>query len=91
MGLPNTYEVEFTPSASRDFHSLDQASQTRIGKRLDALAENPFPQGARKLQAVPTMYRIRVGVFRVIYKVENDRLVVLVIRIRHRREAYRNI
>ena len=56
---------------------------------VETLAENPYPVGVRKLEGAEFTYRIRVGDYRVIYEVYNDVLIVEVIRVRHRKDAYR--
>lgn len=83
------YTVEFTARAARDFKAIARPDQIRIARRIDGLAENPRPYGVRKLAGEEDLYRIRVGDFRVIYTIENRRLVVLVIRIGNRRDVYR--
>jgi mRNA interferase RelE/StbE len=83
------YSIRFTPHARRDFSALDRTVQQRLQRHMDRLAENPFPQGAKKLHAEEPYYRIRVGDYRVIYKVEAHQLVIIVVRIGHRRGVYR--
>ena len=87
MGAP--YTVEFAASALREFKVLERAVQRRIATHIDELAGNPFPPGSKKLKGSPDHYRIRVGDYRVIYKVDGKRLVILVLKIGHRREVYR--
>jgi mRNA interferase RelE/StbE len=83
------YSIQFTPHAQRDFAALERGAQQRLRRRIDRLAEDPFPAGARKLHAEEPFYRIRVGDYRVIYEVGTDQLVVIVVKIGHRREVYR--
>jgi mRNA interferase RelE/StbE len=83
------YSIQFTPRAQRDFSALDRAIQQRLRRRIDRLAEDPFPVGAKKLHAEEPFYRIRVSDYRVIYQVEANELVVIVVKIGHRREVYR--
>lgn len=84
-----SYSVEFTTRAERDFLALGQSDQRRIARKVDALATNPRPPGCRKLSGPDGFYRIRIGDCRVIYRVEDRKLLVLVIRIGHRRDIYR--
>jgi len=77
------YSIEFAPTALRDLESLPRDARKRIGKKIDALAGNPRPSGAVAIKGGEGLLRLRVGTYRVIYKVEDDRLVVLVIRIGH--------
>jgi mRNA interferase RelE/StbE len=83
------YKVEFTPAARRDIASLPRGILRRIDARLLELGQEPHPPGATKLRDRDGLLRVRVGDYRIIYRVENKRLVVLVIRVGHRREIYR--
>ena len=83
------YRIEFLPSAVRELGSLPRSIQQRLSRRIDALRENPRPEGAKALQGSERMIRLRVGDYRVLYKVDDDRHTVLVVRIGHRREVYR--
>ena len=83
------YSIRFTPRAQRDFLTLDRTVQQRLQRHIDCLGENPFPPGAKKLHAKEPYYRIRVGDYRVLYQVEAYQLVIIVVKIGHRREVYR--
>jgi mRNA interferase RelE/StbE len=83
------YAVDFLPSAARELAKLDRALQRRIARRIDQLAVAPRGGGAVKLRGADEIWRARVGDFRILYRIEDARLVVLVIRIAHRREVYR--
>jgi mRNA interferase RelE/StbE len=83
------YSIVLTPAAIRDLKSLPRDVQKRIGKKIDSLADNPRPAGAVAIKGGKGLLRLRVGFYRIIYQVEDNRLVVLVIRVGHRREVYR--
>lgn len=83
------YRVEFAPSAQRQFRDLPRPVQERIVPRIRALAEQPRPRGAEKLAGTTDQYRIRVGDYRVIYAIRDDRLLILLLRFGHRRDIYR--
>jgi mRNA interferase RelE/StbE len=83
------YTVEFSPGAARDFRKLARAIQLRLRFRIDALADQPRPSGAKKLKGSDELWRIRVGDHRIVYEVRDRILLVLVVRVAHRREAYR--
>ena len=84
------YAVELSPAAARQLRKLDRPVQRRLYLRLRRLATEPRPPGRAQLRgAAGTLYRIREGGYRIIYTIEDRRLVVLVVRIAHRREAYR--
>ena len=61
----------------------------RVDARILALAEDPRPPGAKRLAGSEGLHRIRVGDYRVVYAIEDDVLLVLVVRIGHRRDVYR--
>lgn len=84
-----TYRIEYRPSFERDFRKLSRDLQQRISPKINALAENPRPQGVEKMAGEENQYRIRVGDYRIIYEIQDKVLLVLVIRIGHRREVYR--
>jgi mRNA interferase RelE/StbE len=86
-----TYTIEFKPVAARDLKRLPLAVAKRVARAIDRLSTDPRPRGVKKLQGKGdhVFYRLRVGDYRVIYQVEEDRLVVLVVRIADRRDIYR--
>ena len=83
------YRVEITPSAQRELSKLPKNVQKRVDERIQALAENPRPPGSKKLEGEDGFHRIRVGDYRIVYQIKDKLLLVLVIRIGHRREVYR--
>ena len=84
-----TYRVEVAASAERELRSLDADARRRVVRAVDGLAEAPRPSGAQKLRGGTDLYRLRVGDWRIVYRVEDDVLLVLVVRIGHRRDVYR--
>jgi mRNA interferase RelE/StbE len=85
---PAAYRIVFTASASREVNKLDASMRLRILARIHALSRDPRPPGALKLTGRES-YRVRVSDYRIVYTVEDDVLVVTVIRVAHRREVYR--
>jgi mRNA interferase RelE/StbE len=84
-----TYRIEWKTSALRELKRLDRQMVPRIVRAIESLSADPQPQGVRKLQGSERTYRMRVGDYRVIYDLLESRLVVQIIRVRHRRDAYR--
>ena len=84
-----TYQVEWKPSALRELKRLDRQIVSRIVTAIDSLSVDPFPPGIKKLHGGDRSYRMRVGDYRVIYEIASSRLVIEVIRVRHRKDAYR--
>ena len=83
------YRIELSPAAERDLDALPDDVYRRIRPRIDALASNPRPQGVKKLRGTENLYRIRIGDYRVVYQVGDKVLRVLIVRVKHRRDAYR--
>jgi mRNA interferase RelE/StbE len=86
---PARYRIELKRSAERDLAALEHRDRLRVARKIDALANNPRPPDAEKLKGPERLWRIRAGDYRVIYTIRNKVLLVLVIRIGHRREVYR--
>ena len=85
------YRIEFAPRAERDFKALDGSIRGRIARRIQSLADNPYPQGIKKIEGEEELYRLRVGDYRILYQVQRQRVVILVVGIGHRRDIYRRI
>ena len=83
-----SYELVFKKSVTKDLRSLPKEDVQRILRRCTSLADEPRPVGCERLSG-RERYRVRQGVYRIIYEVLDHRLVVLVVRIGHRGEAYR--
>lgn len=83
------YAVIFKPSADKALRKLPVSVQRRIVAATDALADDPRPAGSVKLHGADDLWRIRVGQYRVVYTIQDDALVVLVVRVAHRRDIYR--
>ena len=83
-----SYELVFRKSIAKDLRAIPNQDVKRILKRIRDLAEDPRPDGCEKLSG-HERYRIRQGVYRIVYEIEDDRLIVLVVKVGHRREGYR--
>ena len=83
------YRVEFTRAADRQFRALPTPIQRRIASRINTLTTDPHPRGSVKLEGADSIYRLRVGDYRVLYDVQGRLLLVLVVGVGHRREMYR--
>jgi len=82
------YAVHLTPSAERDLDRLPVLTRPRVLARIRSLGRNPRPFGVMKLVGRENTYRLRVGVYRVLYEIRDETRLVIVERVRHRREAY---
>lgn len=82
------YEIEISRTAERQLGKLPRHDQRRLSRTILTLAINPFPRGARKLSGYDDVYRIRVGNYRVLYSVSTTTLIVIVLKVGHRRDVY---
>jgi mRNA interferase RelE/StbE len=83
-----TYAVDILRSAQKQLSRLAQQDHPRVISAIMSLADDPRPPGSKKLSG-RAAWRIRVGPYRVIYEIYDERLLVLVVAIGHRREVYR--
>lgn len=82
------YKLEITSSAAKELSDIPRKELRRIVTRIRALADDPRPPGNKKLCA-QEKYKIRQGDYRVLYEIEDDILVVYIVKIAHRRDVYR--
>ena len=88
--MTRTFGIEFYAQAKKHDDKLPQDIKRRVIKALRALAHDPHPPQARRL-AGSDYYRLRVGDYRVIYEVQEEKLLVLVIRIGRWKDVYRGL
>lgn len=85
-----SYEVGFKPSALREVRKLDEVTRKAIISEVELLADNPRPDGCKKLKGESNLYRIRVlSNYRIVYEIQDRRLIVTVVKVGHRRDVYR--
>ncbi|WP_260639122.1 type II toxin-antitoxin system RelE family toxin [Streptomyces angustmyceticus] len=87
------YAFRFTAAAQRQLRAIDRPAAMRILAALTALGDDPFREDAdiKKLTGPSGLYRLRVGSYRVAYRVEDGELLILVVKIGDRRDVYRSI
>ena len=83
------YNIKWKRSAAKELKKLSPHAIQRVLQAVEKLSIDPRPPESRKLFGSKRTYRIRVGVYRVIYTFEVDRLVVEVIKVGHRKDVYR--
>ena len=83
------WRVALTPAAAKALAACDKPIRVRLAAAIDALANDPHPHGAIKLAGGAGEWRIRVGEYRIVYEMRGRELLVLVVRVAHRREVYR--
>ena len=82
------YKILIKPSAVKELKKIPKKELKKITDRIQALSSDPRPPGCEKL-AAQNAYRIRQGTYRIIYTIEDDQLIILIIKVGHRRDIYR--
>lgn len=83
-----SYRLTFKKSVTKDFRSIPKDDVSRILMRIKALADDPRPVGSEKLSG-QERFRIRQGVYRIVYEIQDEELVIIVVKVGHRRDVYR--
>ena len=83
------YRIEFLHTARKELSKLPKDIQQRIAVKIEELKLNPYPPGVKTLKNGDWRLRFRVGDYRVIYKIEEDKLIVLIVKVGHRRNIYK--
>lgn len=84
-----SYRVEFSANVRKDFRKIPGIDAERILEKIRKLGDTPRPPGSKKLKG-EELFRIRIGSYRVAYEIEDARLIVFIVRVKHRKDAYRN-
>ena len=83
------YKVSIKRSAVKEIEAIPQKKERqRIIRRIGQLAEDPRPPGSKKLSG-NDKYRVRQGSYRIVYSIEDNELIVVVVKVRHRKNVYR--
>jgi len=85
------YKVQLTPDAANFIRGQTKKIQRKLTSKLKRLKDNPRPTDCKKIQGGQNLYRLRSGPYRIIYQVFDDRILVVVIRIGHRKDVYRRL
>lgn len=83
-----SYKLRFRKSVSRDLRQLPANDIQRILRKIELLADDPRPRGCEKLSGLER-YRVRQGVYRIVYEIDDDTVIVTVVKVGHRRHIYR--
>ncbi|MEM7174661.1 MAG: type II toxin-antitoxin system RelE/ParE family toxin [Chlamydiota bacterium] len=85
------YKIKLKRSALKTLKKLPKRELKVISKKIDALSSNPNPKDSKKIKGEKDLYRIRSGDYRILYFFQNTVLTVLVIRIGHRKDVYKDL
>jgi mRNA interferase RelE/StbE len=83
------YEIFWKLSAKKELKKIDKRYIKKIIDEVEVLSNNPYPKNHKKLIGSKNLYRIRINDYRVVYKVEDERLIIEIIRVKHRKDVYR--
>jgi len=83
------YEIEVSATAEKQIRALQRNDQVRIAQTIQSLAFQPFPRGSRKLRGYEDVFRVRVGVYRILYSVESNRVLIIILKVGQRKDVYR--
>jgi mRNA interferase RelE/StbE len=84
-----TYQIEFSRQADKQLGDLEKELQLQVATAIAALSEEPRPSGSCKLKGAKDLYRLRIRDYRVVYQIQDKKMLVLIVKIKHRREVYR--
>ncbi len=85
------YRIEFTPKAESQIAELPKKNQKQVIRKIESLKENPRPHKSRQLKNFPHFHRIDSGDYRIIYTIQEDVVLVTVVKIGHRKDVYRRL
>ena len=83
------YSLEISRTAEKQLMKLPRDEQIRVAKAILSLAIDPFPRGSRKLSGYDDVFRIRVGIYRILYSVAQKKLIIIILKIGHRKDVCR--
>ena len=86
-----TYKIVIENKALAELATLPKKIQRQIANKIDQLATNPRPSGCKMLQKHKSLYRIRSGDYRMVYQIREKQVLILVVRIAHRKDVYKRL
>jgi mRNA interferase RelE/StbE len=85
------YTIKFRPAVEKNLRTLPQKDLIRIKRKIDALAENLPEKAITKMKGNNNFHKVRIGDYRIIYEIHNDTLLILVVKIGHRKDIYKHL
>lgn len=83
------YSLAFKNSVAKDLRSIPNKDVKQILKRINSLCEDPRANGCIKLSSLER-YRVRQGAYRIVYEIQDSELIILIVKVAHRSEVYKN-
>ncbi|MFC8041868.1 type II toxin-antitoxin system RelE/ParE family toxin [Paenarthrobacter sp. NPDC057355] len=88
--MTGAFHITYTAAAAKQVRKLDRAAQIRVLKTVEILASAPRPPKSTQLVGGKGQWRIRTGDYRVVYEIHDQELLVLVVKVGHRKEIYQH-
>ncbi|TAN43519.1 MAG: type II toxin-antitoxin system RelE/ParE family toxin [Nitrospirae bacterium] len=85
------FELHIERHAEKDLNKLEKSLFIQIVQKIKELASNPHPQGSKKITGSQNDWRLCVGDYRILYEIDNKEKMIIIMRVKHRREAYRDL
>lgn len=85
----NSFEIYWKASAKKELKQIDKSEIPKILIEIEKLSHEPLPTNCKKIVGTEHIYRIKIGNYRVIYSLESEQLLIEIIRVRHRKDVYR--
>jgi mRNA interferase RelE/StbE len=85
------YEILINQGAKRQLKKLSAQVLEQLGSAIDKLGQDPRPSGVKKLKGASNFYRVRSGDYRIIYQIQDQQLIVLIVSVGHRQEIYKEL
>ena len=85
------YKIFFSKPAIQELKKITEYLQVKIKEKIQNLSQNVSMPSVKKIKGKPNLYRLRVGNYRVVFEKQDDKLIIIIIRIRHRKDIYRNL
>jgi mRNA interferase RelE/StbE len=86
-----SYRIQFKTSAAKSLKKIPKADRIRIVEKVDSFTENLPNPDTTKMKGSNPFHKVRVGDYRIIYEIKNNILVILVVKIGHRKDIYKNL
>ena len=85
------YKIEVKKPAAKNLKKIPKGDRKHIIDKIDSLAENPPSLDTTKMKGNNPFYKVRVGDYRIVYEIQEDVLLILIVKVGHRKDIYRNI
>jgi len=85
------YTIKFRPAVEKDIRHLPQKELIRIKRKIESLAENLPDRATTKMKGNNNFHKVRIGDYRIVYEIHDDVLLILIVKIGHRKDIYKHL